>query len=207
MSFPLARRAGGRMRESTSLGCPIRSGMTNHLSIGYTILMSIALTIAEKLASLPPELATLLIALTPVAELRGAIPIGRALYHLSIPSTFFWAVIGNMLPVYFILIAFDPIATWLRKVSPLADRFFTWLFDRTRKKLEKSVEKYGVFALAIFVAIPLPATGAWTGSLAASLFGLDRKKAFFSIFIGVLIAGIIITIVTEGGLLVVKTIK
>lgn len=162
--------------------------------------MSIALTIAEKLASLPPELATVLLAMVPVAELRGAIPIARTLYHLSIGSAFFWAVIGNMLPVYFILSWFDPVATWLRKVSPLADKFFTWLFDRTRKKLEKGVEKYGVFALALFVAIPLPATGAWTGALAASLFGLHKKQAFFSILVGVLIAGVIISILTAGGL-------
>ncbi|MEO6077207.1 MAG: small multi-drug export protein [Candidatus Andersenbacteria bacterium] len=166
--------------------------------------MSIALTIAQKLISLPPEVATLIMAMIPVAELRGAIPLGRTLYHLSAGSAFFWAVIGNMLPVYFILHWFDPIAAWLRKISPVADKFFTWLFDRTRRKLEHHVAKYGVFALALFVAVPLPVTGAWTGSLAASLFGFNRKQAFFSILVGVLIAGIIISILTAGGLAVIR---
>lgn len=162
--------------------------------------MSLAYTIAQKFVSLPPEIATMLLAMVPVAELRGAIPIGRTLYQLPVVSAYIWAIIGNMLPVYFILTWFDPIATWLRKVSPLADKFFTWLFERTRRKLEKNVEKYGVFALALFVAIPLPATGAWTGSLAASLFGLSKKKAFISILIGVLVAGVLISMLTAGGL-------
>lgn len=169
--------------------------------------MSLLLTIAEKFSSLPPEIATMLIAMLPVGELRASIPIGIALYKLSAFSSLLWSIIGNMIPIYFILLAFDPVATWLRKKSRLIDQLLTWLFERTRRKLEKDVAKYGVIALAIFVAIPLPATGAWSGALAAFVFGIEKKKAFLSIFIGVLIAGVIVLALTQGGLLAVDAIK
>lgn len=75
-------------------------------------------------------------------------------------------------------------------------KFFNWLFNRTRKKTQAKIEKYGSLALILFVAIPLPYTGAWTGSLAAWLFGIPFKKSILNIFIGILIAGIIVTVTT-----------
>lgn len=80
-----------------------------------------------------------------------------------------------------------------------AKKLFDWLFERTRRKLNNQVAKYGYWALAIFVAIPLPATGAWTGALAAFVFGLPRKKSFLAILLGVCMAAIIVTLVTIGG--------
>jgi len=76
--------------------------------------------------------------------------------------------------------------------------FFDWLFDRTRRKLTGRVEKYGYWALTLFVAVPLPVTGAWTGALAAFVFGLPKKKALLAIFVGVCISATIVTLVTVG---------
>ena len=161
--------------------------------------MSLITPIAEQLRSLPPEVATMLIAMIPIGELRAAIPLGVTLYKLPIFSSLIWSIIGNMIPVYFILIAFEKVSQFLRAHSTHADKFFTWLFERTRKKLENNIVRYGAFALALFVAVPLPVTGAWTGTLAAFVFGINKKKAFFAILLGVIAAGIIVSTLTFGG--------
>ncbi len=161
--------------------------------------MSLITSIAEQFRSLPPEVATMLIAMIPIGELRAAIPLGVTLYKLPIFSSLIWSIIGNMIPVYFILVAFEKVSQFLRAHSTHADKFFTWLFERTRKKLEGSIAQYGVLALAIFVGIPLPMTGAWSGALAAFIFGISKKKAFFAILLGVIAAGIIVSTLTFGG--------
>jgi|SRR3989344_3722959 len=166
--------------------------------------MYIVSSLAEALASVPPQLATLIIAALPIAELRGSIPVALTVYDMSVPSTFFWSVLGNMIPVYFILILFEKVSAWLRVRSKKIDQLLTWLFERTQHKLEKNVAKYGWWALAIFVAIPFPATGAWSGALAAFVFGFPKKKAFFAILTGVVIAAVIVTILTVGATATVK---
>ncbi len=167
--------------------------------------MSLITPVAEQFRSLPPEIATMLIAMLPVGELRAAIPLGVTLYKLPLISSLTWSIIGNMIPSYIILALFEKVSNYLRAHSTYMDRFFTWLFERTRHKLKKKVELYGAFALALFVAVPLPVTGAWTGSLAAFVFGLDKKKAFFAIFAGVIAAGLIISLLTFGGTLFVQS--
>jgi len=104
------------------------------------------------------------------------------------------AVIGNILPVPFILLFFNAISGFLSKV-PVFERMLNWLFARTRRR-GRLIERYERIGLVLFVAIPLPVTGAWTGSLAAVLLGMEFKKAFLSICIGVLIAGVIVTCLT-----------
>ncbi len=140
----------------------------------------------------------------PIVELRGAIPVG----HLLLPDTdkstrlgrddlrrsariFFWAVLGNMLPVPFILLLLGPVSNLCMKV-PLGQRFFEWLFARTRRKTA-DIEKYETLGLTVFVAIPLPATGAWTGAMAGWLLGMSFAHSMLSIFLGVLIAGVVMT--------------
>jgi len=100
----------------------------------------------------------------------------------------------NLLPVPFILLFFDTISRLLSKVG-FFERILNWLFTHTRRR-GKIIERYERIGLALFVAIPLPVTGAWTGSLAAVLFGLKFKHALLSIFIGILIAGTIVTCAT-----------
>lgn len=144
------------------------------------------------------ELIVLFSAMLPVIELRGAIPLAIEGFGMSLVSAFVISVIGNMIPVIAILWLFDPIAQFLRKRSKVMDRFFEWLFARTRSRFVQKHERWGEVALVIFVAIPLPVTGGWTGSLAASLFGIPKKRAVWLILLGVLCAGVIVSTITLG---------
>ena len=139
-----------------------------------------------------------LTAMTPIGELRASIPLGLSILHQSWYLVFVISVIGNMIPPVFILWLFPRFSAWLMSHSKLMNRFLTWLFERTRKKAHDKIEKYGDLALIIFVAIPLPNTGAWTGALAAWLFGIPMKRALPNVFYGVLIAGVIVTLITTG---------
>ncbi len=139
-----------------------------------------------------PELAVFLTSMLPIIELRGALPMAINLFHIAWPKAFLISFIGNLVPVPLILWLLGPIVSFLSKIKPL-NSFFRWLFERTRRKGNKVIEKYEEIGLLAFVAIPLPGTGAWTGALIAFLFGLDFKKSFIVITIGVFIAGIIVT--------------
>ena len=129
----------------------------------------------------------------PVAELRGAIPVAIGIYHLPPVTAYFIAVVGNIIPVFFILKYIEPISKFLMSKSKLFDGFFSWLFARTRRKYNGRFEKWGALALVAFVAIPLPITGGWTGAMAAFVFGIPMKKALPLIALGVMIAGVIVT--------------
>jgi len=139
-----------------------------------------------------------LTAMTPIGELRASIPLGLTILHQPWFLVFVISVIGNMIPPIFILWLFPKISAWLMSHSKLMNRFLNWLFERTRKKAHDKIEKYGDLALIIFVAIPLPNTGAWTGTLAAWLFGIPMKRALPNILYGVIIAGVIVTLITAG---------
>ncbi len=141
---------------------------------------------------------TLLLSAMPISELRGAIPVAIGIYNMPWWQAFVIAVVGNMIPVFFILWFLDPVSKWLMKNFKFFNKFFTWLFDYNRKRHAKKMEIYRELALVILVAIPLPLTGAWTGSLAAFLFGIPYKKALPLIFLGVLIAGAVVTLVSVG---------
>lgn len=158
--------------------------------------MSVAQQLIDFLREIPPEIATVIIAMMPFAELRGALPVALLVYELPVPVAVILSIIGNMLPVYFLLVFFEAGSNYLSQRSPWWDRFFERRYARTRGKLESQVEKYGPWALATFVAIPFPATGAWTGALAAFVFGLDRMKAFLAILLGVTIAAFIMVLLT-----------
>lgn len=142
-------------------------------------------------------LKVLAIAASPISELRGAIPVAIATFHFPWYYAFAVAIIGNLLPVPFILLFLDTVSRLLSKVH-FFNHILNWLFERTRRR-GKMIERYERIGLILFVAIPLPVTGAWTGSLAAVLFGLKFRHAFLSIFIGVLIAGVIVTCITIFG--------
>ncbi|MFA5020516.1 MAG: small multi-drug export protein [Patescibacteria group bacterium] len=152
----------------------------------------------NSLAGIPAAWAVLLIAMIPIVELRGALPVALTYYKLNLAHAYFLSVAGNILPVIFILLYIGPVSDWLRKNNKLMERFFAWLFKRTRHKVASQYEKYGLAALAIFVAIPLPMTGAWTGALAAWLFGVDNKRGFIAILAGVALAGVIVALATTG---------
>jgi len=146
-----------------------------------------------------PELKTLLISMLPIGELRVAIPVGMTVYDLPFWSAFLWSFIGNIIPIFFVIWGLDLLINKfaVHRIYFL-NKFFNWLFERTRKKHTKRFERWRDLVLVIFVAIPLPGTGAWTGALIAYVFGIPLKRAFPAIALGVLIAGIIVTLVTLG---------
>ena len=141
-------------------------------------------------------LLTALISMLPVVELRGGLPAGVAL-GLPIPLAFAAALIGNMLPVPFVILFARPVFQWIRAHIPALGSFVTKLETRAYAK-SKNVKKYEAWGLLIFVAIPLPGTGAWTGALIASVLNMRLKRAVPVIFLGVIIAGSIMTVLTYG---------
>lgn len=131
----------------------------------------------------------------PVSELRGGLPLGLV-YGFHPATSFFLAVIGNLLPVLPLLLGLGWGERQLRRFTPL-ERPLDWVFTRTRRK-GRLIERYGSIGLILLVAIPLPATGAWTGAIAAFLFGIPPKRAFPLIVVGVLIAGVVVLLASLG---------
>jgi uncharacterized membrane protein len=140
----------------------------------------------------------MLLGALPIFELRGALPVALLVYNIPAPLAVTLSIVGNIVPVYFLLLFFDRSCQYLMKKSPLAARIFNWLFARTRRKLTAPILKYGTLALAFFVAMPLPITGAWTGSLAAFVFGLPKGRAWVSILAGLIVSATIVLILTLG---------
>jgi uncharacterized membrane protein len=139
------------------------------------------------------------LAMMPVSELRGAIPLALLKYNMNPYVAIPIIILFNFLPVPLILLLLNPVERWLRKWtfwSNLMDK----IFERTRSRTRRSIEKWETLALILFVAIPLPVTGAWTGSLAAYLFGLDFKKSLVCIFVGICTAAFIVTLATLTGI-------
>nr|MEE4268518.1 small multi-drug export protein [Candidatus Krumholzibacteria bacterium] len=145
---------------------------------------------------LPPPLAVFLVATLPVFELRGAIPLGYAMGMQSPVMIYLLSVLGNFVPVLPIILLLGPVERNLRRFGWI-DRFLTWLFKRTRSR-SAVIKKYESLGLILFVAIPAPMTGAWTGSIAAYLFKLPLRMAVPCIILGILIAGLVVTLVSQG---------
>lgn len=141
-------------------------------------------------------LVTLAVAMLPILELRGAIPFGVGL-GLNPWQAMIAAVIGNMIPVPFIILFIRRIFAWLRKKSRKLEDTVSRLEARAEGKWEK-VHRYEALGLMILVAIPLPGTGAWTGALIAALMNMSLKRALLPVFLGVVIAGLLITGLTFG---------
>lgn len=135
------------------------------------------------------ELIVFIISLMPILELRGGL-IAAALLGLNVVPAFIICLIGNLLPIPFILWLITPIFNWLKKTKHLSK-----LVDKIEKKALKKkdkIEKAEFFGLLFFVGIPLPGTGGWTGSLIAALIDMDKKKALCAITLGVILAGLIV---------------
>ena len=136
------------------------------------------------------------LAMVPVFELRGAIPVGVAA-GLPFWSVFITAILGNLLPVPVLILFTRRVFEWLRKKSAFLERLVSRLEKKASAK-EDLLKKYELLGLCILVAIPLPGTGAWTGSLVAAVFDIRLKHAFPAIALGVLIAAVIVSVVTYG---------
>ena len=119
-------------------------------------------------------------------------------YNVLLTATIIIAIIGNIIPVFLIIFCLDSITKWSYRHSHFLTKILDWTFKKTRKKTSEKIKKYGSVALFLFVAIPLPGTGAWTGSIAAWLFNIPFKKAIIPITLGIITAGIITTLITLG---------
>lgn len=140
---------------------------------------------------------TMLVSMIPVVELRLGIPFGVGSLGLPPLAAFLAAVIGNLIPVPFIIVYIRRIFQWMRRHMPRLNSLVDRLEHKAHLKGQK-VTKYKYLGLMLFVAVPLPGTGAWTGSLAAAFLDMPLRKAIPSIIAGVLIAGMAITILTYG---------
>lgn len=141
------------------------------------------------------ELIVFIISMVPILELRGGL-LAASLFNIDIVKAIWICVVGNIIPVPFILLLITPIFQWLKQTKlfrPLVEKL-------ERKAMGKSeqIEKYEFWGLVLFVGIPLPGTGAWTGSLIASLLGIKFKKAFPAVIVGILVATVIMSIVSYG---------
>lgn len=143
------------------------------------------------------ELCVLFCSMLPIIELRGAIPMGAA-FGLPWWQNYLISVIGNMLPVPVILLFVKSVLNRMAKCRvKLFNKIACKMFEKAEKNREK-IEKYAFWGLALFVAIPLPATGAWTGTLVAALFDMKFWKSVLSALVGVMIAGVIMTLISYG---------
>lgn len=149
--------------------------------------------ILEFLQGIPPELATIVISALPIFELRGGIPVALFTYDLPVAQAILLSLIGNTIPTVLLLWWLDPVSRWLSLHSRHFDRFFKWLFERTHKKFYEHHQKWGDVGLVIFVAIPLPMTGVYTGAVAAFLFGIPFRRAFPLLLLAECIAAAIVT--------------
>lgn len=140
------------------------------------------------------ELKVFLIATLPVIELRGAIPYAISLGMYPLHAALL-CIAGSMVPVPFLLFFLKPLFARLRSVS-IIRKFEKWLIRRTERRAGK-IKKYSILGLVLFVAVPLPSTGVWTGAIAASLFNLRIRHAFFAILMGNIIAAFIMTFLSH----------
>lgn len=156
-----------------------------------SVVQTIVNTFSGKLSK---ELIVFIVSMIPVLELRGSL-LAAGFLKMSFASTFLIAVIGNMLPIPFILIFIEKIFSFLKKT-----RLKKTVEKMENKALSKSdqIKKYGRFGLFLFVAIPLPGTGAWTGALVSVLLRMKFRDSIFPIFMGVVTAGLIMSLISFG---------
>ncbi len=160
--------------------------------------------LAEKLVNMlsgiPPLLIVFLISMIPILELRGGL-IAASLLHIPMWTAVAFCILGNILPIPFILLFIEKILNWMEgcRIGWMR-KLALWLKARGTGKKAESIRKYEFLGILLFVGIPLPGTGAWTGSLIASLLHVERKKSVPAIFLGLIMATVIMCLISYGGL-------
>jgi uncharacterized membrane protein len=142
------------------------------------------------------EFAVIFTAALPIIELRGAIPLAIFNYEMTYFKAYILSVIGSLIPAPVILIFFQPVAAYL-KDAPYFRYFFSWAVKRSEKR-GNIIMKYSAVGLFLFVAVPIPTTGIWTGCMIASLFGMNFVKAMISVILGTLVSGFIVLLISIG---------
>ena len=142
------------------------------------------------------EIVIFIISMIPILELRGALLVAGPLLGVPVAKAIPLCILGNIIPVPFILLLITPIFNWMKgtkHLKPLVDKL-----EAKAMKKKDQIEKYEFWGLVLFVGIPLPGTGAWTGALVASLIDMDIKKAFKAILLGICLAAVIMTLISYG---------
>jgi uncharacterized membrane protein len=147
-------------------------------------------------SNFPRGLATFLIALIPITELRASIPVAYKIYGLGAFWSWFWSVAGTFFAMVLIVILLEPISQFLSKRINFFQKFFAWLFEHTRKRANHKMEKYGSWAIFVLAATPIPLLGGMTGALAAFIFGVPLKKSIPLMLAGTMVSGLIILAIT-----------
>lgn len=145
--------------------------------------------------ALGKEIAVFIISLLPILELRGGL-IAAALLGLDPIPSYIISIIGNILPVPFILLLITKVLDWMRNHKHF-QKIANWL-DSKVEKHKGQIEKYGYLGIILFVGIPIPGTGAWTGSLIASVLEMDKKKTFLAVLVGIFLASLIMMFLSFG---------
>lgn len=158
--------------------------------------------LVEALGNIPVELATVVLAMVPIGELRAAIPVAREVWQLSALQAYFYSVIGNMLPFFPLFFGLEGLRSLSEKYLPFFTKFIDKQIERSRGRVEKKYARFGAISLFLFTALPLPMTGLWTATLAAVALKIPFKYAFTGIFLGVLTAGIIVSFFTAAAVTV-----
>ena len=144
------------------------------------------------------ELSVILCSMIPIIELRGAIPVGWFVFDMPWWQSYLFAVIGNMLPVPIILLFVRKVLDWMAHCRVgFLNKVANWINRKAEKNVDK-IQKFGFWGVCLFIAIPLPVTGAWTGSLVAATIKMPFWKALLSALLGVMIAGVIVTLICFG---------
>ena len=147
------------------------------------------------LSFMPKEVIVFIISMVPILELRGGL-VAASLFGIGMFEAIIICILGNLVPIPFILFFITPIFNWMKKTKLL--RPIVEKLEKKSMAKSKDIKKYEFWGLALFVGIPLPGTGAWTGALIASLIEMDRKKAFAAIGVGLVMATIIMSIISYG---------
>jgi uncharacterized membrane protein len=149
-----------------------------------------------------PEWAVAIVSASPIGEIRLGLPVALFVYKMPIWKAFLFAVLGNISFIIPMLFLFEPVSKFLRRFGPIK-KFFDWFSERTKKKA-KLVQGLEFWGLVVFVGIPLPMTGAWSGCIAATLFKVKFRYALLANVLGVIMAGLIVLGLCLSGKLIVK---
>ncbi len=155
-------------------------------------------SLVQFFSQFPHWLATILMAMTPVGELRLSIPVSVLGYNMPVWQAFVLSIFGNAIPAMIILLFTGRFHNWVEKEAGKWGKNWADYLIKVQKKFSGDYEKYGLWGLMIFIGVPIPGTGAWTGALAAFVFGIPFKHSWPFILGGIIISGIITTLLTVG---------
>lgn len=149
--------------------------------------------------NLPPALTTVIIAAIPIVEVRGAVPVALEVFHLPVVTAALLSFLGSVIPALIIPSILQAIEAPCRRASKTCARFLDWTAHHVEKRYTQRYRALGAIGLTIFVAIPLPLTGVWTGALAAWLFRIPKRYAIPALILGTACTTLIMTALTMGG--------